>query len=71
MDVVGCFIYEPLFYSDLILTFMYAMMILMSEYTHNRHNKEERRWGGGDNCYKLLIVSTILKFFFVLSFIVF
>ena len=36
MDVVGCCIYEPLFSSDLIIPFMYEIMILFFEHTHNR-----------------------------------
>ena len=37
MAVVGCFVYEPLFSSSLLLTVVYEMMILMSEHTHSRH----------------------------------
>ena len=47
LAVVGCFVYEPLFSSDLMLNFMDALMILMLEHTHNRHIRGEWRWGRG------------------------
>ena len=53
------FVDKPVFYSDLLLTIVYAMMILMYEHTHNRHTRGESRWGGGegggDNQYNLLL----------------
>ena len=41
--VIGHFFDKPLFSSDLVLVFMYTMMILMSEHTHNRHAMGEGR----------------------------
>ena len=56
-----------------MLTFMYSMMMIIFEHTHNRHIRGEYRWGGGggDNKYKPLNVSTVLVLFFILSLIVF
>ena len=45
--MVGCFIGDTLFSSDLMLTFVYEMMILIFEHTHNRHIKGECGEGGG------------------------
>ena len=47
MSVIGRCVDEPLFTSDLILAFVYEMMILMSEHTDNSHNRGKGRWGGG------------------------
>ena len=41
VDVIGCCIDDAMFYSALLLAFVYEMMILMSEHTHNRHIRGE------------------------------
>ena len=45
VSVLHCWVDENLFSSALLLTIVYAMMILMSEHTHNIHIRGEWRWG--------------------------
>ena len=46
VSVAGRCIDEPIFSSSLLFAFVYAMLILNSEHTYNRHNRGE---GRGDN----------------------
>ena len=46
MDVICCFVDNPMFPSALMIYFVYAMMILMSEHTHNRHTRGGMEVGG-------------------------
>ena len=43
VDVIVHFFDKPLFSSDLVLSFVYEIVILMSNHTHNRHTR-----GGGE-----------------------
>ena len=52
MDVLGRCIYEPLFSSAIMLSFLYSMMIIMSEHEQNRFIGVA---GGYDNSDKLLL----------------
>ena len=45
--MVGCYIYKPLFSSDIFNIVVYAIMILMSEHTHNMHIRGNEGRGGG------------------------
>ena len=43
VDAIGHCVDEPLFFSTLLLAFIYAMVILMSEHAHNIHTRGEGR----------------------------
>ena len=55
VDVIGHCVDETLFSSALMLAFLYEIMILMSDHTHNRHTRGEERWEGNDNQDTLIL----------------
>ena len=55
MSVICHCVDEPLFYSDLLLAFVYATMMLNSEHAHNTHTRGEGRCIVGDDQYVMTV----------------
>ena len=45
--LIGCFVDEIMFSSSILVSFLYAVMILNYDHAHNRHTRVEGKYGLG------------------------
>ena len=53
MAVIGHCVYNPLFYSDILISFLYAMMLLIYLHSQNNQSGGVGSWGLGEVIVKI------------------